>query len=169
MLPDYPLKAIHEQAKVSISVCSLKREVKVKVTKMFAGLEELINVYKLAKFDSCIINGLWGTKLNPTSKRNCWRWTDRRFSPIHRPDLLCNLVKNCCVKISPMQKWNPLTFTGMSLVPITRHIMFALQVMQINKYINLTNKWVKKNSSTYFIVIQLKSHGHHQILILNLK
>ena len=36
----------------SISVCSLKKEVKVKVTKFCAGLEELINVYKLTKFDS---------------------------------------------------------------------------------------------------------------------
>ena len=52
------LKAIHKQAKVNISVCSQKRGVKVKVTKFCARLEELINVYKLTKFDSCIINGL---------------------------------------------------------------------------------------------------------------
>ena len=62
----------------SINVCSLKREVKVKVTKSCASLEELINVYKLTKFESCIINDLWGTKLNPTAKHNCWRRTDRR-------------------------------------------------------------------------------------------
>ena len=47
-----------EQGKVNISVCSLKREVKVKVTKFCIGQEELINVNKLTKFDSCIINGL---------------------------------------------------------------------------------------------------------------
>ena len=71
-------KAIHKQAKVNISVCSLKREVKVKVTKFCVSLEELINVYKLTKFDSCIINGLRETKLNATAKRNCWRRTDGR-------------------------------------------------------------------------------------------
>ena len=58
LLENITLKAIHKQAKVNISVCSLKHEVKVKVTKFCAGLEELINVYKLTKFDSCIINGL---------------------------------------------------------------------------------------------------------------
>ena len=42
--------------------------VKVKVTKFCVCQEELINVYKLTKFDLCIINGLWGTKLNPTTK-----------------------------------------------------------------------------------------------------
>ena len=76
-----------QQAKV---VCSLKRE--VKVTKFCVGREELINVYKLTKFDLWIINGLWGTKLNA----NCWRpnrQTDWQFFPIHRPDLLCNPVK----------------------------------------------------------------------------
>ena len=52
------LKAIHKQAKVNISVFSLKCEVKVKVTKFCAGLDELINAYKLTKFDSWIINGL---------------------------------------------------------------------------------------------------------------
>ena len=68
----------------------------VKVTKFCASLEELIIVYKLTKFDSCIINGLWETKLNATAKRNCWRRkdrqtdgqtdrrTDRRFSPIQK-------------------------------------------------------------------------------------
>ena len=61
------LKAIHKQAKVNISVCSLKREIKVKLTKFCAGLEELINFYKLTKFVSCIINGVWGTKLNTTA------------------------------------------------------------------------------------------------------
>ena len=45
---------------------SLKREVKVKVTKFCVGQDKLINVYKLTKFDLCIINGLWGTKLNAT-------------------------------------------------------------------------------------------------------
>ena len=59
-----------EQAKVDISVCSLKREVKVKVTKFCIGRDELINVNKLTKFDLCIINGLWETKLNATAKRN---------------------------------------------------------------------------------------------------
>ena len=34
-----------KQAKVNISVCSLKREVKVKVTKFFVGLEDFINAY----------------------------------------------------------------------------------------------------------------------------
>ena len=93
-------KVINKQAKVNISVCSLKREIKVKVTKFCASLEELINVYKLTQFDSCTINGLWEIKLNATAKRNCCVWrrtdgrTDRRFSPIHRPDFLCNLVKN---------------------------------------------------------------------------
>ena len=53
-------------------------EVKVKVTKFCASLEELINVYKLTKFESCIINGLWETKLNATAKRNCWSRTDGR-------------------------------------------------------------------------------------------
>ena len=52
------LEAIHKQAKVNISLCSLKHEVQVKVTKFCAGLEELINDYKLTKFDSSIINGL---------------------------------------------------------------------------------------------------------------
>ena len=56
-------KAIHKQAKFNICVCSLKREVKVKVKKLCARLEGLINVYKLIKFD-CIINGLSGTQLN---------------------------------------------------------------------------------------------------------
>ena len=74
--------------KVNISMCSLKCE--VKVTKFCVGQEELVNLYKLIKFDLCIMNGLWGTKLNA----NCWRRTYRRFSPIHRPDLLCNPVKN---------------------------------------------------------------------------
>ena len=59
-----------KQGKVNISVCSLKREVKVKVTKFCIGREELINVNKLTKFDFCIINGLWETKLNATAKRN---------------------------------------------------------------------------------------------------
>ena len=72
----HTFKAIHKQA--NISVCSLKHEVKVKVTKVCASLEELINIYKLTKFDSCIINGLLETKLNATAKRNCWRWMDRQ-------------------------------------------------------------------------------------------
>ena len=54
-----------------MSVCSLKRKFKVKVTKSCVGREELINVNKLTKFDLCIINGLWETKLNATAKRNC--------------------------------------------------------------------------------------------------
>ena len=45
-------------------MCSLKREVKVKVTKFCVDREELIKVYKLIKFDLCIINGLQGSKLN---------------------------------------------------------------------------------------------------------
>ena len=45
------LKAIHKQAKVNISMCSLNSEVKVKVTKFCVDQEELINVYKLTKFD----------------------------------------------------------------------------------------------------------------------
>ena len=49
-------------------MCSLKREVKVKVTKFCIGREELINVDKLKKFDLRIINGLWETKLNATAK-----------------------------------------------------------------------------------------------------
>ena len=65
------LKVIHKQVKVIISVCSLKREVKVKVKKFCAGLEELINVYKRTKFDSFIINGLWGPKLSAAAERNC--------------------------------------------------------------------------------------------------
>ena len=52
------LKAINKQAKVNISVCSLKCEVKVKLTKFYVGPEERINVYNLTKFDLCIINGL---------------------------------------------------------------------------------------------------------------
>ena len=47
-----------------------KRKVKAKVTKFCVGREELINVYKLTKFDLYIVNGLWGTKLNAG-------WTDR--------------------------------------------------------------------------------------------
>ena len=42
---------IHKHTKVNISMCSLKQEVKVKVTKFCVGREELINVYKLTKFD----------------------------------------------------------------------------------------------------------------------
>ena len=61
-----------DEAKVNISVCSLKR--KVKVTEICVGREELINVNKLTKFDLCIINSLWETKLNA----NCWCRTDRR-------------------------------------------------------------------------------------------
>ena len=38
-----------KQAKVNISMCSLKREVKVKVTKFCVGREELINAYKPTK------------------------------------------------------------------------------------------------------------------------
>ena len=38
-----------KQAKVNISVCSLKCEVKVKVTKFCVGREELINAYKPTK------------------------------------------------------------------------------------------------------------------------
>ena len=49
-------KAIHKQLKVNISMCSLKR--KVKVTKFCVGWEELMNVYKLTKFDLCIMNGV---------------------------------------------------------------------------------------------------------------
>ena len=45
------LKAIHINHKVSISMCSLKREVKVKVVKFCVGREELSNVYKLTKCD----------------------------------------------------------------------------------------------------------------------
>ena len=54
VIPDYPPPNF--VAGGIISVCSLKREVKVKVTKFCATLEELINVYKLTKFGSCIIN-----------------------------------------------------------------------------------------------------------------
>ena len=60
------LSAIHKNAKVNISMCSMKWEVKVKVTKFCVGREELINVYKLTKFGLCFINGLWGTLLNAT-------------------------------------------------------------------------------------------------------
>ena len=35
-----------EQAKVNISVCPLKREVKVKVTKLCVGREEIISAYE---------------------------------------------------------------------------------------------------------------------------
>ena len=38
-----------KQAKVNISVCSLKREVKVKVNKFCVGREELLNAYKPTK------------------------------------------------------------------------------------------------------------------------
>ena len=38
-----------KQAKVNISVCSLKHEVKVKVNKFCVGREELINAYKPTK------------------------------------------------------------------------------------------------------------------------
>ena len=50
-------------------MCSLKSEIKVKVTKFCVGREELINVNKLTKFDFFIINGLSETKLNATAKR----------------------------------------------------------------------------------------------------
>ena len=52
------INGVKENKLMSISVCSLKREVKVKVTKFCIGREELINVNKLTKFDLCIINGL---------------------------------------------------------------------------------------------------------------
>ena len=45
----YWLQKKKKQAKVNISVCSLKREVKVKVTKFCVGREELINAYKPTK------------------------------------------------------------------------------------------------------------------------
>ena len=38
-----------KQAKVNISVCSLKLQVKVKVNKFCVGWEELINAYKPTK------------------------------------------------------------------------------------------------------------------------
>ena len=38
-----------KQAKVNISVCSLKRKVKVKVNKFCVSREELINAYKPTK------------------------------------------------------------------------------------------------------------------------
>ena len=81
------LEAIHKQAKMNISTCSLKCE--VKVTIFCVGQVELVNVYKLTKFHLCTLNGLRGTKLNA----NCWDRTDRWFSPIHRCDLLCNPVE----------------------------------------------------------------------------
>ena len=49
----------------SVSVCV---HLSVKVTKFCVGGQELINVYKPTKFDLCIINGLWGSKLNSTAK-----------------------------------------------------------------------------------------------------
>ena len=53
----------------------MKHKVTVKVTKFCVGREELINVYKITKFDCRIINGLWGTKLNI----NSWHRTDRKM------------------------------------------------------------------------------------------
>ena len=38
-----------KQAKVNISLCSLKREVKDKVNKFYVGREECINAYKPTK------------------------------------------------------------------------------------------------------------------------
>ena len=67
-----------KQGKVNISVCSLKREVKVKVTKFCIGPEELINGNNLTKFDLGIINGLWETKLNATAKRKLLTLDRRR-------------------------------------------------------------------------------------------
>ena len=93
----HTFKAIHKHAKVNISVCSLKREVKVKVTKFCASLEELINVYKLSQFDSCIINSLWETKLNATAKRNCWRRTDGRTD--RQTDGFCQFIDRTCFAI----------------------------------------------------------------------
>ena len=52
------INGVKENKLKSISVCSLKHEVKVKVTKFCTDGEELINVNKLTKFDLCIINGL---------------------------------------------------------------------------------------------------------------
>ena len=49
--------------KVNISVCSLKREVKVKVTKFCVGWEELINAYKPTKQGIHVINGVRENKL----------------------------------------------------------------------------------------------------------
>ena len=74
---------------MKISVCSLKREVKVKVTKFCIGREEPIKVNKLTKFDLCIINGLWETKLNP----NCWCRTDRQT------DGFCQFIDRTCFAI----------------------------------------------------------------------
>ena len=45
----YWLQKKKKQAKVNFSVCSLKREVKVKVTKFCVGREELINAYNPTK------------------------------------------------------------------------------------------------------------------------
>ena len=61
-----------------MSVCSLKRE--LKVTQFCAGLQELINIYKLTMFNPCFINGLWGTKLNAiVDAGQTDRRTDRWF------------------------------------------------------------------------------------------
>ena len=45
------LRPFLKEAEVDISVCLLKREVKVKVTKFCVGWEDLIHVYKLTKLD----------------------------------------------------------------------------------------------------------------------
>ena len=74
-------------------MCSLKREVKVNVTKCFVGREELMNVFKLTKVNCCtIINGLWDTKLNATAKR-------KLLTPDGRTDRLAIRSKLYCIVI----------------------------------------------------------------------
>ena len=122
-------------------MCSLKCEVKVKVTKFCIGREELINVNKLTKFDSCIINGLWETKLNATAKRKLLtperqtdRQTGRQFSPIHRPDLLCNLVKKRSFFLLLIQiSWTCTGFNIYILIIIIKQAFWSLLTMFIWK------------------------------------
>ena len=83
-------------------MCSLKREVKVKVTKFCVGREELINVNKLTKFDFCIINSLRETKLNATAKCKLLTpdgQTDRRTDGFHQfIDRTCFAIRSIVVK-----------------------------------------------------------------------
>ena len=48
-------------------MCSLKRKVKVKVTKFYVGWEELINAYKPTKLGIRVINGVKENKLKSMS------------------------------------------------------------------------------------------------------
>ena len=89
----------------------MKREVKVKVTKFCVGREELINVNKLTKFDLCIINGLWETKLNATAKRKLLTPDGQTDSFRQFIDRTCFAIRSkrlkCCTRWNKIQRAYP--------------------------------------------------------------